>query len=86
MWLRIPGADFLAYGSSYSLRLPSRTTSGFSQVSSPFTVAGQRRAYTGFPVLQGVQGTPCTSTWAIVRGLRGLTGTEGVYPYRSQTP
>ena len=56
----MPGADFLAYGSSYSLHLPSRTTSGFLQVSSPFTVAGQRRTCTGFPILQGVQVTTCT--------------------------
>jgi hypothetical protein len=55
MLLRTPGSGFLAYGSSYSLPLPSRTTSGFAQVSSPFTVAGQHRTCTGFSVLQGVQ-------------------------------
>ncbi len=60
MLLRTPGSGFLAYGSSYSLLLPSRTTSGFVQVSSPFTVAGQRRTCTGFPILQGVQVTTCT--------------------------
>src|SRR6266508_2429496 len=60
MLLRTPGPGFLAYGSSYSLPLPSRTTSGFAQVSSPFTVAGQRRTCTGFPILQGVQVTTCT--------------------------
>src|ERR1700758_4697813 len=71
MLLRMPGSGFLAYGSSYSLRLPSRTTSGFSQVSSPFTVAGQHRTCTGFSVLQGVQVTTCTSTSAIVRWSSG---------------
>ena len=61
-----PDSGFLAYGSSYSLPLPSRTTSGFAQVSSPFTVAGQRRTYTGFPGVQGVQVLTCTSVGAIV--------------------
>jgi len=63
MLLLTPGSGFLAYGSSYSLPLPSRTTSGFAQVSSPFTVAGQRRPYTGFPRLQGVQSTLYTLIW-----------------------
>ena len=58
--MQTPGSGLLAYGSSYSLPLPSRTTSGFAQVSSPFTVAGQHRTCTGFPVLQGVQVTTCT--------------------------
>ena len=68
MLLSIPGSGFLAYGSSYSLHLPSRTTSGLLQVSSPFTVAGQRRTCTGFPILQGVQVTTCTVIWSMMRG------------------
>jgi len=67
MLLQTPGSGFLAYGSSYSLPLPSRTTSGFAQVSSPFTVAGQHRICTGFPRLQGVQVIIFTLIEAIIR-------------------
>jgi hypothetical protein len=63
MLLRHSGAGFLAYGSSYFLHLPSRTTSGLSQVSYPFTVAGQRRTCTGFPRLKSVEMKTYTSTW-----------------------
>ena len=74
MLLRRSGSGFLTYGSSYSLHLPSRMTSGLSQVSSPFTVAGQRRTCTGFPVLQGVKMNTDTSIWATLGRLQNLTG------------
>src|SRR2546428_11575266 len=67
MLLQRPGSGFLAHGSSYSLLLPSRTTSGFAQVSSPFTVAGQHRTCTGFPILQGAQVTTYTLIWSMMR-------------------
>ena len=82
----MPGSGFLAYGSSYSLRLPSRTTGGFSQVSSPFTVAGQHRTYTGFPRLQGVQSNLCTLIWASRNELQRQTRIEGVYSHGLRAP
>src|SRR5262245_44124700 len=78
MLLLTPGSGFLAYGSSYSLHLPSRTTSGFSQVSSPFTVAGQRRTYTGFPRLQDVQATSCPWCGPWYRGLCSIAELRSV--------
>ena len=43
-------AGFLAYGSLYSPRLPD-CISGIVRFSSPFTVAGQRRILTFFPII-----------------------------------
>jgi len=71
LW-QTPGSGLLAYGSSYSLSLPIRTTSGFAQVSSPFTVAGQRQTCTGFPRLQGVQ--VLTYTWDLDYRVRSYKG------------
>jgi hypothetical protein len=86
MLLRRSGSGFLAYGSSYSLHLPSRTTSGLSQVSSPFTVAGQRRTCTGFPVLQGVKMNTDTLTWAMLRRLQNPAGIAAIAPDGLRVP
>lgn len=46
-------AGFLTYGSTYSPRLPD-CISGIVRFSSPFTVAGQRRILTFFPIISPV--------------------------------
>ena len=47
---KIVQAGFLAYGSIYSPRLPD-CISGIVRFSSPFTVAGQQRIFTLFPII-----------------------------------